>query len=87
SQHGAIQFSDLNSQGQTVRTHPPVSGWVTQTRPWYRAAVETGKPVWGEIFPYHAYPVMAIPASVPLYDATGKLLGVMGNNVFLSQLS
>ena len=86
SLNGAIQFSDLDPNGQVLQPHTPVPGWTTQTRPWYRAAVEAGKPVWGEIFPYHAYPVMAIPASAPIYDRTGHLIGVLGNNFFLSQV-
>ncbi|PSN15401.1 PAS domain S-box protein [filamentous cyanobacterium CCT1] len=83
-----IQFWEVNTTtgkpAELVRSTPD---WDTLTRPWYRAAVQAKGPVWGEIFPYHALPVLAISASRPVYDDSGKLLGVLGNNFFLSHIS
>jgi diguanylate cyclase (GGDEF)-like protein/PAS domain S-box-containing protein len=84
---GAIQFSEVDANGELIQLNLSTSGWNTQTRPWYRAAVEAQQPVWGDIFTYHAYPLMAIPASRPVYDDNGELIGVLGNNFFLSQIS
>ncbi|WP_017299419.1 bifunctional diguanylate cyclase/phosphodiesterase [Nodosilinea nodulosa] len=83
-----IQFAEVDeTTGQPTTVLQTTPGWQTQTRPWYRAAVQAGGPVWGEIFPYHAYPVLAISTSRPVYDNKGKLVGVLGNNFFLTQIS
>ena len=83
-----IEFSEIDlATGQPAQLINTTPGWNTQTRPWYRAAVEAREPVWGEIFPYHAYPVLAISASRPLYDAEGAVVGVLGNNFFLTHIS
>jgi diguanylate cyclase (GGDEF)-like protein/PAS domain S-box-containing protein len=84
---GYMQFFEVDQRGQPQRLIQQTPAWVTTTRPWYHAAVQAQQPVWGEIFPYHAYPVLALPTSRPVYDAEGRLLGVLGNNFFLSQIS
>lgn len=83
----AVQFSTVDDNGEIQTIQQTTPGWDTQTRPWYLAAVRQGGAVWGEVFPYHAYPVLALPTSRPVYDAEGDLLGVLGNNFFLSQIS
>ncbi len=84
---GDIQFATVDDGGERLDTHHTMPGWNTQTRPWYLAAVRAGQPVWGEVFPYHAYPVLALPTSRPVYDNEGGLIGVLGNNFFLSEIS
>lgn len=56
-------------------------------RSWYRTAEETQAPSWGQMFVYQAYPVLALPAVLPVYDDQGEMQGVLGNNFFLSQIS
>jgi diguanylate cyclase (GGDEF)-like protein/PAS domain S-box-containing protein len=83
-----IQFLAVDpSTGHPTQLLSSTPGWNTQTRPWYRAAVEAKGPVCGKIFPYYAYPVLAISASVPVYDNNDELIGVLGNNFFLTHLS
>lgn len=83
-----IQFAKVNeATGQPAEVVQVTEGWNTQTRPWYRAAVAAKGPTWGEIFPYHAYPVLALSASRPVYGDNGELLGVLGNNFFLTHIS
>ncbi|MBW4482242.1 MAG: EAL domain-containing protein [Tildeniella torsiva UHER 1998/13D] len=83
-----IQFVEVDpATGQTTRIVSSTPNWNTSTRPWYRAAVQAKGPVWGEIFPYHAYPVLALSASRPVYGDDGKLIGVLGNNFFLTHIS
>jgi len=84
---GAIEFYAVDDNGQSIRRLLSTPGWVTQTRPWYRAAVQANTAVWGQIFPYHAYPVMVIPAATPIYNEAGQLLGVVSSHFFLSQIS
>lgn len=87
SQDNSIRFYDLDDSGNPTSLVQETVGWNTQTRPWYRAAVRVGKPVWTDIFTYHAFPVMALPAVMPVYGEDGALLGVLGDNFFLSQVS
>ncbi|MFQ4139555.1 PAS domain S-box protein [Nodosilinea sp. PGN35] len=83
-----IQFVKVDgTTGQPQEVLRSTAGWNTQTRPWYRAALQAQGPVWGEVFPYHAYPVMALPASRPVYGDDGALIGVLGNNFFLTHIS
>ncbi|PSN17116.1 PAS domain S-box protein, partial [filamentous cyanobacterium CCP5] len=82
-----IRFYDIASDGKIRQLAPETPGWDTVSRPWYQAAAIAGKPVWGDIFTYHAFPVMALPASSPVYDDSGQLIGVVGNNFFLSQVN
>ncbi|MGB3199362.1 MAG: EAL domain-containing protein, partial [Nodosilinea sp.] len=83
-----IQFLEVDAAtGQPVELVQSTPDWNTLTRPWYQAAVQAKGPVWGEIFSYYALPVLALSASRPVYDDSGRLLGVLGNNVFLSHIS
>lgn len=87
SQGGSIRFYDMDQTGAPTALVQETGGWNTQTRPWYRAAAMAGRPVWADIFTYHAFPVMALPAVAPVYGEDGTLLGVLGDNFFLSQVS
>ncbi|TVP67573.1 MAG: EAL domain-containing protein [Leptolyngbya sp. LCM1.Bin17] len=82
-----IRFTVIDPDGQALELLNVVPGWVTQTRPWYRAAEQARQPVWGEIFPYHAFPMLAVSTSMPVYGEDGELIGVFGNNFFLPQIS
>ncbi|NEO84531.1 MAG: EAL domain-containing protein [Spirulina sp. SIO3F2] len=84
---GAIQFHTVDSAGRPIILDRETLDFDPRDRSWYKAAVAAGQPTWGEIFTYHAYARMAIPAVMPLYDAQGELLGVLGNNFFLTQIS
>lgn len=84
---GSIEFFEIDQEGEPVKLIQSVPDWDTVSRPWYLAASKAGEEVWGEVFTYHAYPLMALPSSMPIYDDQNNLLGVVGNNFFLSQIS
>jgi signal transduction histidine kinase len=56
-------------------------------RPWYKAAVAAGKPTWGNIYVWFKNQQLGIPAVQPIYGTNGKLVGVFGTEIALSQLS
>lgn len=58
-----------------------------QGRPWYEAAVTAGGPAWSPIYPDIARPILIITAVTPVYDESGALLGVLGIEFSLEQLS
>jgi len=84
---GSIQFYSLDEMGEPVDLVREAPGFDPRDRPWYKTAVAAGATTWGEVFTYHAFPLIAIPAMVPVYDADGNLQGVFGNNFFLDQVS
>ncbi|MGF1490396.1 MAG: cache domain-containing protein [Prochloraceae cyanobacterium] len=55
-------------------------------RPWYVAARERGTVTWGNIFSLQVTPQIDLPASVPLKDEGGNIIGVIGNNLSLNTL-
>lgn len=55
-----------------------------RVRPWYKAAVTAGEPVWSEIYADFASQLPTITASTPVYStADQSLLGVCATDVFL----
>ena len=53
---------------------------------WYKDAVEAGKPIWTSIYSWLDRAVISISASHPLYDEKGKLVGVFGTDLILTQI-
>ncbi len=55
---------------------------------WYTSAVRAGKPTWSAIDQVEGYPeIPVISCSLPLYDRRNKLLGVLGVELTLSDVS
>ncbi len=55
-------------------------------RPWYTSPVKAGKSAWSQIYVYFSSPKLAISKGLPLYSATGKLLGVTAVDLSLAQI-
>ncbi|MEG4838063.1 ATP-binding protein [Microcoleus sp. B9-D4] len=84
---GSVRFYDITKDGERIRLIQEKADFKIEGRPWYVAAVKAGKPVWGEIFSYHAFPEMVLPASVALNDSNGAVIGVFADHFFLAQIS
>jgi two-component system, sensor histidine kinase ChiS len=56
-------------------------------RPWYQAAKEQGQPTWSPIYASEHLGVLQITPVVPIYNEMGKLRGVLGTNLILSEIS
>ena len=55
---------------------------------WYADAVKAKKPIWSDIYQWDDKPeVMSISSSYPLYNSQKQLLGVIGVDLILSELS
>ena len=60
----------------------------TQGRPWYTKAIEDGKPTWTGIYPFFSLPVrLGITAVRPIHDKNGNVVGVLGSDLVLTQIS
>ena len=55
-------------------------------RPWYKEAVAPNKPIWTSIYPGFTPGTVFIPASQPIRDRNGKLLGVSAVDFSLSEI-
>jgi hypothetical protein len=58
-----------------------------RVRPWYIAAKDSGTLTWSSIYADISRPILIITSAMPVYDAKGALLGVMGIEFSLEQLS
>ncbi|MDT9295439.1 MAG: ATP-binding protein [Arthrospira platensis PCC 7345] len=85
--NGNIQFWSLDESGNSVIMVNETPDFVVTTRTWYQAAIASQDGVWGDIFSYHAYPRMALAASVAVRNPQGEIIGVFGSNFFLDKIS
>jgi signal transduction histidine kinase/ActR/RegA family two-component response regulator len=70
-------------RGALLRETP---GFDARERPWYRAAVARGGPVWSEVYPFFAEGTLAIAASEPVYGAGGEPVAVVGADLALGRI-
>jgi methyl-accepting chemotaxis protein len=55
---------------------------------WYADAVEAQRPVWSEIYQWDDNPnILSISSSSPVYNASEELIGVVGVDLLLTQIS
>ena len=61
----------------------------TQSRPWFQAAVQAGKPSWSKIYPFFSRKntLLGITPVRPIYKPTGELIGVLAINVTLLHIT
>ena len=56
-------------------------------RSWYVTAVAKGKPTYSDVYMHFVMEDLTLSASRPVYDSEGKLVGVIGTHMLLSDLS
>ncbi len=71
---------ELGEYRQTVENMP------VQQRPWYRQAIQAGKPAWSQPFQLGVTNQLTINAAAPVYNQQQNLLGVFGVNITLERL-
>lgn len=81
-----IEFYTVDENGAPLELLRQRDDFPVNSRVWYLAAKDKNQSVWGDVFTYHAAPIMALPSSASIRHA-GRLLGVSGNNIFLNRLS
>jgi PAS domain S-box-containing protein len=77
----------LDASGRKLglfETYDPVS---VKEEGWYAQAAKAGKPIWTSIYQWQHRPdKLSISASIPIYDASHALKGVLGVDLILSQI-
>ncbi|MBW4686748.1 MAG: response regulator [Komarekiella atlantica HA4396-MV6] len=77
-----------NAQGKPIKLFEITKSYQFQKEGWYTKGIQTGKPGWSEIYQWETnnYP-LAIATSRPIYDKQGNLIGSIGVEQRLSQIS
>ncbi|MFM7573629.1 MAG: PAS domain S-box protein, partial [Snowella sp.] len=82
------QYYAVNQAGDRGKLLGTIKNPQTNNRAWYLDAVKAGKPIWSEIYTWGDLPdYISLSASAPVYDSQKKLLGVLGIDLELSQIS
>ena len=58
-----------------------------RTRPWYKAALEARQPIWTEPYTFASAGELGITHAAPIYNSRGALIGIVGIDFTLSDLS
>ena len=80
----------MDNRGErTSKRLSVVKNYDARVRPWYQAAVKAGKPTWSEIYQFSSREIVRLGTTAvqPVYNDRGKLLGIIGTDIILSQLS
>ncbi len=81
------QVYSLDSQGNRLKLVKS-KDYDPRTRPWYTTTVEANAPFWSPFYARAAKdkPIVAFSPSQPIYDKSGKLLGVLQNLFEVGQI-
>ncbi|WP_173984442.1 PAS domain-containing sensor histidine kinase [Magnetospirillum sp. SS-4] len=84
---GTFNKYRADADGTRTQLMQSLPGYDARTRPWYQAAAATDGGVWGSIYILFTGQDMALPPSRAVRDSSGRLLGVVGGDIFVSQIS
>lgn len=83
------RFRDYNFDEKGNLNNPTIDERIprfdSRTRPWYKNAMTTGKPNWGEIYLDAIIHVPLLSASIPVYDEGGQTIGACATDFLLSE--
>lgn len=77
----------IDEAGNRVRNIMTIRNIDVRERPWFRLAVETGKPGWTAPFQIGSTDLLAINAYAPVYDDNQQLQAVFGVNLSVRYLN
>ncbi|MCL1475228.1 methyl-accepting chemotaxis protein [Argonema antarcticum] len=76
-------FYAMDIQGNRQRLLQKLKPYDPRKRPWYIAAVKAKRGIWSEVYLDFASGLPTITASEPVYDSSGKVVGVCATDVVL----
>jgi PAS domain S-box-containing protein len=83
-----LYIYDIDKNGNRLKIRETVDNPQTNKDPWFEDAVKAGRPIWSSIYTWGDTPeISSISASVPVFDAQNRLLGVLGIDRTLNQIS
>ncbi|WP_094672417.1 PAS domain S-box protein [Hydrocoleum sp. CS-953] len=86
---GVLTQYRLDDQGNRTEVLKVIKNTQRNNMSWYTDAVKAGKPIWSSVYTWgkDAPTNISISASTPVYGEQQKLLGVLGIDIELHQLS
>lgn len=82
-----FQTYATNTQGQPTEKLSTRPNYNPRSRPWYQAAIRVNQPVWSSVYVMFSHKKLGMTLSQPLYEDSGKLLGVVGTDILLEDIS
>ncbi|MBW4680245.1 MAG: response regulator [Microcoleus vaginatus WJT46-NPBG5] len=77
-----------DSQGNRIKAIENLGKYEYRKEPWYAETVEAGKPIWSQIYQWEQPPnPLAVSFNRPVRDRNNKIIGVIGIDQRLSQVS
>lgn len=86
-QMGEYSIYKTSEQGKLEENLRTVSQYEPRQRGWYKAAAEKKRPTWSSVYVSFSTRSLMITAAYPIYDATQQLLGVLGADITLADVS
>jgi diguanylate cyclase (GGDEF)-like protein len=83
---GASWYYRTSDTGESIELTDIYPNFDPRTRPWYEKALESGEPSFSSVYSHFVFHEPAITASHPVYDESGRLIGVFGVDYLLSWL-
>ncbi|MGB3496445.1 MAG: ATP-binding protein [Elainellaceae cyanobacterium] len=85
--NGEMQHFSVDTLGDRDQLLNVTENYDPRIRAWYQEAKAAGKARWTEVYQLVPELTLAISANAPLYDSSGNLLGVLGTDLALSDIS
>ncbi|NET04004.1 MAG: PAS domain-containing protein [Symploca sp. SIO2B6] len=86
--NGEMHTYSLDGDGKLTQRQKVKPNFDPRNGSWYKNTELRGKAEWSEIFSFFSdKQLLVLPANQPLYDQTGKLLGVFTTGLYLSHIS
>lgn len=77
----------LDNEGKPIRV-TATEDYDFKNEDWYNAPLQAGKAIWSKIYNWDDRPeIMSISSSYPVYDQSRKLIGIIGVDLIISQIS
>ncbi|MGK7901430.1 MAG: SpoIIE family protein phosphatase [Hormoscilla sp.] len=80
-------FYGLDSQGERTKLLKTDASYDARIRPWYKVALQQGKPTWSKVYTFVDSGTLGITASQPFWDQTGRFRGIMAVSLNLGRIS
>jgi signal transduction histidine kinase/DNA-binding NarL/FixJ family response regulator len=77
-----------DNQGNRTKIIEVYNDYQPLEEPWYKETVTAGKPVWTSVYNWDSEPeFVSVTINSPIYDKNNQLLGVIGIDILLSDVS
>jgi signal transduction histidine kinase/DNA-binding response OmpR family regulator/HAMP domain-containing protein len=85
---GSYASYAIDHKGDRIKQLNATPNYDPRRRPWYKTAVQAGKPTWSQIYAPFGEPAntLTLKAMQPFYNSSGALVGVAGADLFLADI-